>query len=106
MNAKEMFEKLGYELTTNGVILLTYYKGRMGLNSWEHKNTKPHLLYGTDKEIIFDKENKDFLTRCPSRQEDYEDCSAEINMQELQAINKQVEELGWLGSDDNEKDRL
>ena len=96
MSAKEMFEKLGYELTKDGKILLTYYyKGKIGLSKYEHKNTKPHLLYGTDKEIIFDKEDKNFLTRCPSRQEDYEDCSVEINMQELQAINKQIEELGW-----------
>lgn len=102
MSAKEMFEKLGYELTkNNGQYLIYYYKGTMGLNSWEHKNAKPHLLYGTDKEIIFDKHCKDFLMYCPTRQEDYEDCSAEINMQELQAINKQIEELGWLGSDDN-----
>jgi len=103
MSAREMFEKLGYELTADGIILLTYYyKGRMGLHPWEHKNKKPHLLYGTDREIIFDKENKDFIIYSPSEREDYEDCSVEINMQELQAINKQVEELGWNGSDNNE----
>jgi len=96
MSAKEMFEKLGYELKIDGSMLLTYYyKGRIGLHPYEHKNTKPHLLYGTDKEIIFDKENKDFLMYSPSLREDYEDCSTEINMQELQAINKQVKELEW-----------
>lgn len=90
MSAKEMFEKLEYKQEKDGKIHITYYNG-----NFENKQR-------CDKQITFDLESKNFIAYSPYELNDYEDCSIFINMQELQAINKQVEELGWLGSDDNE----
>ncbi len=72
MSAKEMFEKLGYELIHNVLYEMEYYNSRYDTYIW---------FYKTRKSI---------------------EMSNEFNLEELQAINKQVEELGWLGSDDNE----
>jgi hypothetical protein len=73
MSAKEMFKKLGYKRTTNNKNEIEYI----------HK-----VIYGGDKYIYFNKQNKFIETF------EY------ITLEELQAINKQVEELGW--SDNNE----
>ena len=96
-----MFEKLGYKLISENDKKTTYYnKGELGLNEYEHKNTKPHLLYGTDKKIEFYKDIKSYQIFSQKLADDYEFCSMCVNMKELQAINKQAEELGWLDETD------
>lgn len=81
MRAKEMFEKLGYELK-QGVDFLLYV-----LESEENPDIQYYIEFETDvKTIIIDTNRKDFIN--------------DITIKELQAINKQVEELGWL---DNER---
>lgn len=66
----EMFEKLGYELWTDDKETI-FYKG-------ENKN------------IIFDKYTKEICLI------DKAELDIDITMKELQAINKKVEELGWM----------
>ena len=96
MSAKEMFEKLGYKFISENDEQITYYnEGKIGLNKYEHKNTKPHLLYGTDKQIEFYKDTKSYQIFSQQLADDYEFCSMCVDIYELQAINKQVEELGW-----------
>lgn len=68
MNADEMFEKLGYK-KQEGLREINYYCG--------------------NNEIIF---YKDFKWFSCSKQEEIDF----INMQELQAIYKKCEELGWI----------
>ncbi len=71
MTAKEMFEKLGYEIDTT-------------------RETENHLYYGSEYAIIdFDLERQDIYKYNKSG------LRSPINMKLLQAINKQVEELGW-----------
>ena len=73
MSADEMFEELGYELWTDDKETI-FYKG-------ENKN------------IIFDKYTKEICLI------DKAEFDIDITMQELQAINKKVEELGWIKED-------
>ena len=76
MSAKEMFEKLGYELK-QGIDFLLYV-----LESEENPDIQYYIEFDTDvKTIIIDTNHKDFIN--------------DITLKELQAINKQVEELGW-----------
>lgn len=75
MSAKEMFEKLGYyerEETTSMSCIKSYI-------NYEHLYT---IYFDYDKQIDVG--------------------GIIITFDLLQAINKQVEELEWLGSDDNE----
>jgi 5-bromo-4-chloroindolyl phosphate hydrolysis protein len=65
VNAKEMFEKLGYELEED---------------NW--------IIYSNEEDAIVFMDDKTFYKR------HYYD-AGDITMKELQAINKQVEELGW-----------
>lgn len=67
MSAKEMFEKLGYR----------YMKS---LSNKEHIWYRNRL---TKSEIVFNLIGKSISNDCA------------IELKELQAINKQVEELGW-----------
>lgn len=74
MKAKEMFEKLGY----------TY------------RETKEEIIYMNDDSydgysITFNKNEKYIFPT----EEDFYHSSIGISLEELQAINKQVEELGW-----------
>lgn len=70
MTAKEMFEKLGYEYEESyDKKLIDYYKKYKGL----------------DLEILFNKDAQKFSMTYV----------VEVNIELLQAINKQVEELGW-----------
>lgn len=71
MSAKEMFEELGYEIDS------TY-------------EIEGHLYYCKDyTKIDFDLKREDFYKyHCSSLR-------SPINMKELKAINKQIEELGW-----------
>ena len=76
--ADEMFEKLGYEKTKNNEYHVIYEKGASIRNR-----------------IIFSKITKTVC--CILINEDYEwNDGIDIDMQELQAINKKVEELGWI----------
>ena len=74
MTAKEMFEKLGYE----------YKKTKeLYLESILYKKGVKRIMFRYDKVII------------PySNYGDYEDGTL-LTLEELQAINKQIEELGW-----------
>ena len=76
--SKELFEKLGYSITQNDKVMLSY------VNIEEHK------------EITFLKEDM-IVYAFPGRANtfaDYDD-GIPINMSLLQAINKQCEELNW-----------
>lgn len=77
MKAKEMFEKLGYELVDKNsagvkLTMISYYnfETTSTINFWSPIN------------IDIDLENSEKLTT-----------------KHIQAINKQVKELGWLGVD-------
>lgn len=82
MSAKEMFEKLGHELIEDSKSYLRY------ADYFDKKNK-----YQGGEMIDFDKKNKKFrLTR--------KSCQGNVHfkygtLKELQAINKQVEELWW-----------
>ena len=80
MSAKEMFEKLGYEYveTNNYIEYIKYY-----YKHWIFKDYQKIIFF---KSPIYDLDIFDRL-------------GTTINRDLLQAINKQVEELGWLESD-------
>lgn len=82
MTAKEMFEKLGYETD------LYWQKD----HTIEYIKRKEDDFFGTSvvSSIIFNKKLKMIKL------------NGIIDIKDIQAINKQIEELGWLGSDDNE----
>lgn len=64
-SAKEMFEELGYEKINETKII---YKGK-------HFSNRPiHIAFFDNRKILI---------------------TESIGIEELQAINKQVEELGW-----------
>lgn len=73
MSADEMFEKLGYEILYESKRYIRYESEGVFM----------------DNEIIFD------LQRKTIQKEYLTGESQEITLQELQAINKKVEELGW-----------
>lgn len=79
MSAKEMFEKLGYEFE------ITEYDDFKPDYNYVDKNDNVIYFDLEDKELIFIPSTKQFIIRKP--------------LELLQAINKQLEELGWLGSD-------
>ena len=72
MTAKEMFERLGYEYN--------YYPNSHKIICFLNRDYEFHFVSNT---IIFYKKQKTVKI------EGY------LNLKELQAINKQVEELGW-----------
>ena len=76
MSAKEMFEKLGYELE-KGYEYLKYTQVSKETNNLEYY-------------IEFDSETKTILIDCNRK-----DFTSDINIKELDAINKQVDELNW-----------
>lgn len=83
MSAKEMFEKLGYNQLYKHKKYMFYEKELV--NSPQYENDVIHLS--------FDFENKTF-----SKTYGDDNTTCEITLEELQAINKQVEELnerGW-----------
>lgn len=80
MSAKEMFEELGYKLIRECKYYLLYEKALK--EDAEYENDYLH--------ISFEKQEKAFIKTYG------DDNSPEIvSMQELKAINKQIEELGW-----------
>lgn len=76
--ADDMFEELGYEYIINEMCVSEYRK------YFELKRAR-HIIFAIDKTISVCEENEKAL----AVNRDY------FNMQELQAINKKVEELGW-----------
>lgn len=74
MSAKEMFEKLEYTYSETKEEIIYTHKG--SFCGWS---------------IIFDKTDKFILPA----QNDFYHTSIGISLEELQAINKQIEELGW-----------
>ena len=73
MTAKEMFEKLGYELFIMSNNEICYMS----------KNHEYYISFYLDDKVIQCSENDAYNT------------SIAISIEELQAINKQVQELGW-----------
>lgn len=67
ISAEEMFEKLGYEYKGNNYQYIIYENRQKMKTIWFEKISKTFLIFGIGI----------------------------INNEELQAINKQVEELGW-----------
>jgi hypothetical protein len=73
MNAKEMFEKLGYDEARESELFITYF----------------HKLKATDLRIMFNKEYRDYACM-----EKY--LHREITLPEHLAIHQQMIELGWI----------
>ena len=81
MSAKELFERLGYEYVINAANVIKY-------------KTK-HFISDTDY-IMFDLDSKQIDCYTLSDSPFTPSTDLPISLEELQAINKQVEELGWL----------
>ena len=77
MSAKEMFKKLGYKRKRKGY----------------DRNYMAYCKDNLEIKIIFDLEEKTFLKK-------YRYGSMSIKLDELKAINKQIEELGWLDKEE------
>ena len=87
MSAKEMFEKLGYDLDNETKWFPERY------NYICYKNDLVILLFAiSNNDIHFDK----FYNKLGIKQNDCCNYSCPINYKELQAINKQIEELGGI----------
>lgn len=80
MSAKDMFEKLGYNELIKHKTYMFYIKPLK--ENVEYENDEIHLE--------FDFKHKTFVKTYGDDNSVYE-----ITLEELQAINKQVEELGW-----------
>ena len=91
MSAKEMFEKLGYKQiikkNDDGVVyLIEYVKRKTG---WKHTQSYYEFwLYNKSIKTATYYDNHDL-------HHEYEFKPKEITFNQLQAINKQIEELGW-----------
>ena len=72
--AKEMFKELGYKLFKDNNYVIAFFKD----TNW--------IEFRKDIEVV----------KCYSLINDYYIEINNIGIKELQAINKQVEELGWL----------
>ena len=75
MTAKEMFEELGYTMSSND----------WSIDYWANSK-KSFFIY---KRICFDLVNKEFIA-----ESDYD--AMHIDMPTFKAIQKQLEELGWI----------
>lgn len=86
MSAKEMFEKLGYEDTSKKFHRLIRFRKQYIKNDSIVEDIICIELGSNEVQVarIYDKYNYGTF---------------HLTKEELQAINKQVEELGWLGSD-------
>lgn len=71
MSAKEMFEKLGYEHFNNS-LRISYNNFEKECKLIEFQLNKKKMILADDSEEI-----------------------VELSIQEIKAINKQIEELGW-----------
>ena len=91
-SAKEMFEELGYACD-EGCDGFLYSK-------WvEEIVDNGGIIMPTDFNIQINIEKKPFSVMKTKTKEFFNDSKPiEITLEELQAINKQVEELGWLNA--------
>lgn len=78
MSAKEMFEKAGYSERKD-------IKNNIGLIKSYYKNYDEIINFYEDKEVM--------------KTGEYDGSYSNISLLELQAINKQVEELGWISKE-------
>lgn len=78
MTAKDMFEKLGYEVDINILGIIRYAKHDKG--------------FDLDYYIRFHNDLKEFSCNMIEKNEIL---PLNINIKLLQCINKQIEELGW-----------
>lgn len=78
MSAKEMFEKLGYELVNEAPILYQFNDGGF-IKNIEFSKTLKRITFSS----------YEYYNDGKATEENF------IYVDELQAINKQVEELGW-----------
>lgn len=81
-SAKEMFEELGYKV---------FDDNKYHMKGYLKKNFIDETCY-----IEFDLEDKTVRSFVGSDSPFTPDRDAEIDLKELKAINKQIEELGWL----------
>ena len=79
MTAKEMFEELGYELVFENSEVLRYRK-----NKW--KDVEFWKVY----ELVTGEKKKKFI-----KVSNIKNMPVAITIEDLKAINKQIEELGW-----------
>lgn len=94
MTAKEMFEKLGYKcLGGSDYIAIKYYK--------QEKQGGYHSTYDIDNTFYCSSKTISVVANEYSKNR-YKLAIMDIDMKLLQAINKQIEELGWLEGEDNE----
>lgn len=84
MSAKEMFEELCFYEKTNNKCYLIYTK--YGEDRYTNENVETIITFKKKEQLVRIKK--------PHKTSAYN-----LNCQELQAINKQIEELGWLGED-------
>ena len=91
MTAKEMFEKLGYNITLG----IEKWSANEGFISYTPAEELDYISY-TKKgmQILFYKKEK-YIKLQPSSSFSEHGRIYEITFEELQAINKQVEELEW-----------
>ena len=85
MKAKEMFEKLGYKMLgtlkpDDDYIVVAYKKDVYGDKEYIY-------FYGAEEIRVYLEDNRGRIY------------TPIIELEELKAINKQIEELGWVGSD-------
>ena len=85
MSAKEMFEKLGYKLDEQDDYLIY----------WKVARKQRLNFYNTQNEIQIEFNNH-YKTVEKRELMQLDENSNIITLKELQAINKQVSELGWL----------
>lgn len=78
MTAREMFEKLGYEQVSNKPICYRLDDGGY-INLIEFINSREEIIFTEYEEYNENKPQGNFS----------------LYKEELQAINKQIEELGW-----------
>lgn len=84
MKAKDMFEKLGYEIDEQDDCLIY----------WKVAKKQRLNFYNTQNEIQIEFNNH-YKTVEKRELMQLDENSNIITLKELQAINKQVEELGW-----------
>lgn len=79
MNAKEMFEKLGFKYNKNCYEYPLKYDKKRKVESILEVDEDSFSFYQVDKVITIWKDGRGIT----------------LDFKELQAINKQIEELGW-----------
>lgn len=78
MSAKEMFEELGYEKVNEAPLLWQFNDGGF-IKNIEFSKTLESITFSNYECYNYGKSQEEHR----------------INVKELQAINKQIEELGW-----------